>query len=304
MAKKEETPELSLIERVRNRLNENAGKELVKIFGEGESLLQVKSWIKLKKFFKDGTGGEGFPCGHLTMIIGKTDSGKTTLAMEGIVSCQKAGGIAFLIDSEHKFSLPRLALMGGKPDEVLVTPTNTLEEAWDALEKILKEAESLRAEGVTAPIMVLWDSIAASVPNSMMESESGDAHMALEAKLNNKNVRRLRNLLEKTEVCLVGINHYYMTVPKNKYEQPQIVIKGGEELSFMSTLILMTKQGAKIERTVLGEKQQIGRVTRFTVHKGHFHGRTIVKDVNVVDIGILETAEDLEKYQKSLRGEF
>lgn len=301
MSKKEE---LSLIERVRNRLNENSGKELVKTFGEGDSLLQVKSWIPLKPFFKLGTGGEGFPCGHITQIIGKPDSGKSTLAMEGIVSCQKLGGIVFLIDSEHKFSMPRLALMGGKPSEVLVTPTDTLEEAWDAIEKILKEVQSLREEGEKAPIMVVWDSIAASVPNSMMEGESGDSHMALEAKLNNKNVRRLRNLIDKTEVAFVGINHYYMTVPKNKYEQPKIVVKGGEELEFMSTLILMTKQGAKITRTVLGEEQQLGRVTKFTVHKGHFHGRTIVKDVNVVDIGILETEEQLVEYKKSLRGEF
>jgi RecA/RadA recombinase len=296
--------ELSLIERVRNRLNENSGKDLVKTFGEGDSLLQVKSWIPLKPFFKLATGGDGFPCGHITQIIGKPDSGKTTLMMEGMVNCQKLGGIVFLIDSEHKFSMGRLALMGGKPADVLVTPTDTLEEAWTALEQILKEAQTLREEGVKAPIMLCWDSIAASVPQHMMESESGDSHMALEARLNNKNVRRLRQLIDKSEVACVFINHYYMTVPKNKYEQALTIIKGGEELAFMSTLILMTKQGAKIERTVLGEKQQIGRVTKFTVHKGHFHGRTIVKDVNVVDIGILETAEDLEKYQKSLRGEF
>ncbi|HEY5235505.1 MAG TPA: hypothetical protein VIJ14_04955 [Rhabdochlamydiaceae bacterium] len=301
MAKEKE--QVSLVDRIRNRLNENSGKELVKTYGEGDSLLQVKSWIPLKPFFKLGTGGDGFPCGHITQIIGKPDSGKSTLAMEGIVSCQKLGGIVFLIDSEHKFSMSRLALMGGKPKEVLVTPTDTLEEAWDALEKILAEVQTLREEGVKEPIMLVWDSVAASVPESIMEGEAGDAHFAVEAKLNNKNIRRLRQAIDKTELACVFINHYYKTNPKTKYEQQETVIKGGEELTFMSTLILMTKQGRKIERTVLGETQQIGRVTRFTVHKGHFHGRTIVKDVNVVDIGILESAEDLEKYQKSLRGE-
>ena len=295
--------QVSLVDRIRNRLNENSGKELVKTYGENDSLLQVRSWIPLKPFFKLGTGGDGFPCGHITQIIGKPDSGKSTLAMEGIVSCQKLGGVFFLIDSEHKFSMPRLALMGGKPKEVLVTPTNTLEEAWDALEKILAEVQTLREEGVKEPIMLVWDSVAASVPESIMDGEAGDAHFAVEAKLNNKNIRRLRQAIDKTDLACVFINHYYMTNPKTKYEQPELIIKGGEELAFMSTLILKTKQGAKIERTVLGEKQQIGRVTRFTVHKGHFHGRTIVKDVNVVDIGILESPEDLEKYQKSLRGE-
>jgi len=295
--------QVSLVDKIRNRLNENAGKELVKVFGEEESLLQVKSWIPLKPFFKLGTGGDGFPCGHVTTIIGKPDSGKSTLAMEGMVSCQKLGGIVYLIDSEHKFSMGRLALMGGNPKDVMVIQTDTLEEAWTAYETVLKEVQTLREEGVTAPMMLVWDSIAASVPESMMQSEAGDAHMALEAKLNNKNIRRLKQLIQKTELACVHINHYYMTNPKTKYEQPELIIKGGEELSFMSLLTLRTKQGAKITRTVLGEEQQIGRTTRFFVHKGHFHGRTITKDVFVVDIGIIETQEELNEYKKSLRGE-
>ena len=119
--------EVSLIEKIRARLNENSGKELVKVFGEGDSLLQVKSWIPLKPFFKLATGGEGFPCGHVTQLIGKPDSGKSTLAMEGMVSCQKLGGVVYLIDSEHKFSMGRLKLMGGKPEELMVIQTNTLD---------------------------------------------------------------------------------------------------------------------------------------------------------------------------------
>ena len=296
--------EMSLTEKIRARLNENSGKELVKVFGEGDSLLQVKSWIPLKPFFKLATGGEGFPCGHVTQLIGKPDSGKSTLAMEGMVSCQKLGGVVYLIDSEHKFSMGRLKLMGGKPEELMVIQTNTLEEAWDAIEKILNEITTLREEGVAAPMMMVWDSVAASVPESIMTSEAGDAHVAVEAKLNNKNIRRLKQLIEKTETACVFINHYYMTQPKTKWEQSELIIKGGEEITFLSTLILRTKQGAKITRTVLGEEQQIGRTTRFFIHKGHFHGRTITKDVSVVDKGILESPEELEAYKKSLRGEF
>lgn len=295
--------EMSLTDKIRARLNENSGKELVKVFGEGESLLQVKSWIPLKPFFKLATGGEGFPCGHVTQLIGKPDSGKSTLAMEGMVSCQKLGGVVYLIDSEHKFSMSRLKLMGGKPEEVMVIQTNTLEEAWDAIEKILNEISTLREEGVTAPMMMVWDSVAASVPESIMTSEAGDFHVAVEAKLNNKNIRRLKQLIEKTETACVFINHYYMTQPKTKFERSELIIKGGEEITFLSTLIIKTKQGAKITRTVLGEEQQIGRTTQFHIHKGHFHGRTITKDVSVVDLGILESAEELNEYKKSLRGE-
>ncbi len=299
MAKEEK----SLVDRIRSRLNENSEKTVAKVFGAEDDLLQVKSWIPLKPFFKKATGGEGFPCGHLSQIIGKPDSGKSTLATEGMVSCQKLGGIVYLIDSENKYSMSRFALMGGNPKDVVVMQPETLEEAWDNIEKVLNEVKTLREEGITAPMMMVWDSVAASVPQSIMESETGDAHVAVEAKLNNKNIRRLRQAIKNTDLACVFINHYYMTQPKSKYEQSELIIKGGEELTFLSTLILRTKQGAKITRTVLGEEQQIGRTTRFYIHKGHFHGRTITKDVSVVDIGILETAEELNEYKKSLRGE-
>lgn len=295
--------EMSLVDKIRNRLNEASDKPITKVFGEEDDLLQVKSWIKLKPFFKDATGGEGFPCGHITQIIGKPDSGKSTLAMEGMISCQKSGGIVFLIDSEHKFSMGRFALMGGNPKDVVVMQTESLEEAWERIDSVLKQVQELRDSGEKAPMMMVWDSVAASVPNSIMESDAGDAHVAVEAKLNNKNIRRLRQSIKKTELACVFINHYYMTQPKTKYEQPELIIKGGEEMTFLSTLILRTKQGAKITRNIKGEEQQIGRTTRFFIHKGHFHGRTITKDVSVVDVGILETPEELEKYKKSLRGE-
>lgn len=294
--------EMSLTDKLRARLNEGKEKEVAKAFDATQDLMQIESWIELKPYFMESTGGKGFPCGHITQIIGKPDSGKTTLMMEGMVSCQKAGGVVYLIDSEHKFSMSRLELMGGVAKDVIVIQTDTLEEAWTAIEEVIKQAQELRTEGFTGKLMMCWDSIAASVPESIQDSEAGDAHMSVEAKLNNKNVRRLRAMIKKANIALVGINHYYMTIPKFM-QQAELVVKGGEELSFMSTLIVHAKQGAKIERNVQGEKQKIGRATKFTIHKGHFHGRTIDKTMNVVDIGILNDAE-LEEYQKGLRGKF
>lgn len=294
--------EMSVTDKLRARLNNGKEKEIAKAFSAGEDLLQIESWIELKKYFEESTGGKGFPCGHITQIIGKPDSGKTTLMMEGMVSCQKAGGVVYLIDSEHKFSMSRLELMGGSAKDVIVIQTDSLEEAWTAIEDVIKQAQELRTEGFTGLLMMCWDSIAASVPESIQDSESGDSHVSVEAKLNNKNVRRLRAAIKKANIALVGINHYYMTMAKLPM-RPEMVVKGGEELSFMSTLIVHAKQGAKLERTVLGEKQKIGRVTKFSIHKGHFHGRTIDKSMNVVDIGIL-TDSEFEEYQKGLRGKF
>lgn len=291
-----------LINQMKSGINESSKRDLAKTMKETDSLLQVNAWIKLKPFFKKLTGGDGFPAGHITQVLGKPDSGKTTLAMEGLISAQNNDGLAILIDAEHKYSLERHALMGGNVKDMIIMQVNSLEEAWDSIFHTCNTLKAMRKKGFTGPAMLLWDSLVGSVPKSIMESDAGDSHMAVEAKINNKNVRKLRAIIREIDLAVVVVNHYYMTVPKSKYEQPQLVIKGGEEITFFSTLIIMTKQGAKIEREFKGETQKLGRVTRYDVQKGHFHGRTMVRDVYVVDTGILEDEEQLEAYRKTLRG--
>lgn len=290
-------------QKMRDRLNAKKAN-YAQTFTSEQELLQIKSWIPLPLFFRQSTGGEGFPCGHITQIVGEPDSGKTTLMMIGMVECQKAGGVAYLIDSEHKFSMSRFKLMGGTPEDVIVIQVDSLEDAWDAIKDVAAIIEEMRGDGFDKPIMLCWDSIAASVPKKIHdEEEAGNAHVSLEAKLNNKNVRKLRSVIKRTEIACVFINHYYSTMPAPG-KPPKDVIKGGEEITFMSTMVVKTRKGAKIERGIKGETQQIGRVTKFQILKGHFHGRTLEKDVFVIDRGFLETKEELDEYKKTLRGEF
>lgn len=297
--------EVSLVDRIRNRLNENAGREMARSFLSKDDLLQVKGWIPLKPFFEKGTGGaKGFPCGHITQLIGETDSGKSTAMMEGMISCQNLGGIAYLIDAEHKWSMERFALMGGKPEDVVVLQPQNLEEAWECVSSVLKEIKTLREEGVTVPMMLGWDSLPASTPQKIIEGEAGSAYVSVEARINNQEIRKLRSLITDTNTAFVLTNHYYYTVPKTPYEQPKLVIKGGSEITFLSLLIIKTQQGQKLTRVIKGETQQIGRITKYVIHKGHFSGRSITQDVWVVDRGIIETKEEFAEYQKTLKGDF
>lgn len=293
-----------LLNRVKSKLN--AKKETVRTYDEDDNLMQIKSWIPVGEWFEEGTGGGGFPAGHITQVIGKSDSGKTTLVMEAMVKCQEAGGLVFLIDAEHKFSLGRFKKMGGKANELLILSCDSLEEAWNKIDEVCAEVEALRAEGETAPMMMVWDSVPASVPQKILDEEdAGDAHYALEAKINNKNVRKLRQRIKKTELCCVFINHFYMTTPKTKYEQAELIIKGGEEMYFMSTLIVLVKAGAMLTRDFTKDglklKQDFGKVSKFKVIKSHMGSRALRMEMNNVEIGLLDD-EELKEYQKTLRG--
>lgn len=275
---------------------------------EAEELGAFTEFIKMKPYFKYAVGVNGWPCGGISQIIGKSDSGKSTMLIEGMVSCQNENGIVFLIDSECKFDWGRFEDNGGKSEDVVVLPVDSLEAAWDAWWDVCHQIRELRKENPNIKIMTVWDSVPSSVANAILEEdEAGKAHFAIEAKLNNKNVRKLKKIIKQSKVAAVFVNHSYMSKPANPMAQPEEIIKGGEELFFMSSLIIKLKKGKELTRqvTVNGEtfQQKIGRKSYVTVMKGHLGGRNAIMEMNVCGPGML-TREEFKEYQASLRGKF
>jgi len=289
----------ALADKMRARLNKQAGKDIV---SEEANKIQVDAWIEMDQDFKDIVGGEGLPQGHITQFFSEgPDSGKTTALITAMIACQEQGGIVNLIDSEQKFPWDRYELMGGDKSAVNHIVVDSLEEAWDAWDNVGKVGLEMRAEGFEGPIMAAWDSIPSSVPDAIMgEKESGKAHVAVEAKINNKNVRKLRQMIRRAKLTAVFINHSYWTMPQFP-QRPEEVLKGGTEMYFMTTLAIRFKKGKKLDRDFKGEKQRIGQTVHVEVKKGHFSGRTIKKTLNIIDRGFVSDAE-LKEYKDSLKG--
>lgn len=292
----------ALAQKMRDRLNKRAGKNIAREVKDTAELLQVEAWVEMPEYFNKAAGGKGFPSGHITQIVGKSDTGKTTLLMEGMIATQRAGGIVYLIDSEHKFSFERFGEMGGIPEDIITISVDSLEEAWNAFDVVCKEIEQLRKEkdGADVPVFMAWDSVAASVPDSILEEEdAGDAHVSVEAKINNKNIRKLRQRIRKTRVTAVFINHTYKTMPK--FGIPEEILKGGSEMFFMSSLILKTKRRAWLTRTVDGQTQKFGVHALLEVFKGHLGGRRTTTEFYIVPEGVLKDKKELEVYKKEIK---
>ena len=290
----------SLANQMRDRLNEKAKKSIVTAT---EERIQVEAWIEMRSDFQEIVGGKGLPQGHITQLFSEEpDSGKTTELMTMMVICQSQEGIVNLIDSEHKFPWDRFVLMGGDSDAVNHIRVESLEEAWDAWDQVSRVAMEMRAEGIQNPIMAAWDSIPSSIPDAIMgEKDASKAHVAVEAKINNKNVRKLRQMIKRAKLTAVFVNHSYMTMPIGFGQHPKEILKGGAEMYFMTTLAIRYIKGAKITRDFKGEKQRIGQTVHVEVKKGHFSGRTIKKTLNIIDRGFV-SKEELKEYQDSLRG--
>lgn len=291
----------SLAEQIRQGINENLGKEIAKNLTTVEELLQVEDWIEMPPYFELAVGGKGFPCGHITQIVGDSDTGKTTLLMAAMIKTQHEGGITFLIDSEHKFSFDRFALMGGDPSAIITISVDSLEEAWNAFDQVCIQIENIRKKNPDVKMLIAWDSVAASVPDAILDSDAEDHHVSVEAKINNKQIRRLRKRIKKNKICAVFINHTYWTMPK--WGPSKEVLKGGSEMFFMSTLILKTKRRSWHTRDIKKLKQKFVVHALLEVFKGHLGGRKTTTEFHIVDIGILDD-EGLKEYKESIKGDF
>ncbi|MDC0365662.1 DNA recombination/repair protein RecA, partial [Gammaproteobacteria bacterium] len=63
----------------------------------------------------------GLPQGRVIEIFGPESSGKTTLTLQAIAECQKAGGTAAFIDAEHALDPNYASKLGVNVDELLLS---------------------------------------------------------------------------------------------------------------------------------------------------------------------------------------
>lgn len=290
---------MTLADKLKNSINKRLERPVAKTMEGIQDLLQVDDWIEMPSFFQKAVGGKGFPCGHITQIVGESDTGKTTILMEAMVKTQKDKGLCFLIDSEHKFSFRRFTDMGGASEEVIVMSVDSLEEAWTALQAVVQEVTAIRETNPNVKILLAWDSIAASVPDALLDAESSDHHVSVEAKINNKEVRKARQAIKRSGIAAVFINHTYWSMPK--FGIAKEILKGGAEMFYLSTLIIKTKRKGWLERDVDTLTQRYGAHSLLEVFKGHLGGEKTTTEFYVVGKGILDNKKALDEYKLSFK---
>lgn len=291
---------ISVAQQMRDRINKRAGKKVTLEAASTEELMQVEDWIEMPKYFQRAIGAKGLPCGHLTQLIGESDTGKTTEMMEMMIACQKQGGIVYLVDGEHKFSFERFKLMGGIVEDLIIMPIDSLEEMWDTFRMITEDVAELRKTDKNIKVLVCLDSLASLVPDAIDEAEAGDAHVSVDAKINNKEVRKMKKRMRVNKIAFLFINHSYWTMPK--FGIAKEVVKGGSEIYYMSTLILKTKRREWLKRTVDGIDEKFGSHSLLEVFKGHLGGSKATTSFYIVGQGVLDGKDTLDDYKDLIDG--
>ncbi len=173
------------------------------------------------------TGCGGYPRGRIVEIFGPESSGKTTLTLHAIASCQARGGTAAFIDAEHALDPTYAERLGVDLPSLLVSQPDSGEQALDIVEQLVESG---------AVDLVVVDSVAALVPRAELAGDVGDHHVGSQARMMSQAMRKLTGPAKRNGVCVFFINQLRQKIGVTFGNGE--VTTGGNALKFYASLRL------------------------------------------------------------------
>ena len=101
------------------KANFNLEKFKEKKLLNGNIKFKDQKWIPLSTAFQDVTSVPGIPTGHIVLLRGHSDTGKTTALIEAAVAAQKVGVLPVFIITEMKWNWEHATQMGLQVNEIV-----------------------------------------------------------------------------------------------------------------------------------------------------------------------------------------
>ena len=228
-------------------------------------------------------GVGGLPKGRVIEIYGPEASGKTTMALQAIAECQRAGGTAAFVDAEHALDPLYAGKVGVNLEDLLISQPDTGEQA-------LEITDLLVSSGVVDLVVV--DSVAALTPRAEIEGEMGDHHVGLQARLMSQALRKLTGNINRSNAMVLFINQIRMKIGV-MFGNPETTT-GGNALKFYSTVRLDIRRIGAIKRgdEVVGNQTKVKvvknkvsppfKIVEFEI----LYGYGISREGELIDLGV------------------
>ena len=227
----------------------------------------------------------GLPKGRVIEIYGPESSGKTTLTLQTIAQCQKAGGTCAFVDAEHALDPTYAAKLGVNVDDLLVSQPDTGEQALEIADMLVRS---------NAVDMVVIDSVAALTPRAEIEGEMGDQLPGLQARLMSQALRKLTGNIKRSNCMVIFINQLRMKIGIMMPGQSPETTTGGNALKFYASVRLDIRRIGSVKK---GD-EIVGNQTRIKVVKNKMappfkqvvteilYGEGISREGELIDMGV------------------
>ena len=290
-----------------------------------------QEWIPLSPAYQEITSVPGIPMGHIVLLRGHSDTGKTTALLETAVEAQKRKVLPVFIITEMKWNWEHAIQMGLKVNEVIdeetgeITDYNgnfiyvdreTIHSIEDVSGFILDLIDEQKNGNLPYDLLFLWDSIG-SVPCEMsIKSNKNNNEWnagAMSTQFGNSVNQRI-TLSRKESYAytntLVCINKVWTAKAESPMGQPKLMNKGGFAMWFDSTFVvtfgnIMNAGTSKIKAIKGGKQVEFAKRVNVQIDKNHINGMTTRGKIVMTPHGfILDNEKDLKKYKDDHKEEW
>ena len=284
-----------------------------------------QEWIPLSPAFQDVTSIPGIPMGHIVLLRGHSDTGKTTALLEAAVAAQTRKILPVFIITEMKWSWDHAKMMGMDVREVLNEETGEVEnyegnfiyvdrETINSIEDvagfILDLIDEQKKGNLPYDLLFLWDSIG-SVPCEMSiksnknnnEWNAGAMSTQFGNSVNQKITLSRKESSPYTNT-LVAINKVWTLKAESPMGKPKLMNKGGYAMWFDSTFVvtfgnIMSAGTSKIKAIKDGKQVEFAKRVNIQIDKNHINGVTTRGKIVMTPHGFInDNDKELKGYKE------
>ena len=290
-----------------------------------------QEWIPLSQAFQDVTSIPGIPMGHIVLLRGHSDTGKTTAMIEAAVSAQKRKILPVFIITEMKWNWEHATQMGMDVREVkdpetgevlnyegnfIYVDRETINSIEDVAGFILDLIDEQKKGNLPYDLLFLWDSIG-SVPCEMsLKSNKNNNEWnagAMSTQFGN-NVNQKITLSRKESSTftntLVCINKVWTLKAESPMGKPKLMNKGGYAMWFDSTFVvtfgnIMSAGTSKIKAIKDGKQVEFAKRVNIQIDKNHINGVTTRGKIVMTPHGFInDNDRELKAYKEDRKEEW
>jgi len=262
--------------------------------------------------------------GHIVLLRGHSDTGKTTALLEAAVSAQKRQILPVFIITEMKWSWEHAKMMGLEINEIADKKTGevvdydgnfiyvdreTLHTIEDVAVFILDLIDEQKKGTLPYDLLFLWDSIGSipcemSIKSNKNNNEWNAGAMSTQFGNNvNQRITLSRKESSKYTNTLVCINKVWTAKAESPMGKPKLMNKGGFAMWFDSTFVVtfgnISNAGtSKIKAIKDGKQVEFAKRVNVQLDKNHINGVTTRGRIVMTPHGFInDTDKELKDYK-------
>ena len=298
--------------------------------GTSNNTFKEQEWIPLSPAWQEMVSLPGVPLGHITLLRGHSDTGKTTALLEVAVNAQRMGILPVFIITEMKWSWEHAIMMGLNANVDKDEDGNTVGvdgnfifadrgqlPTVEAVASFMADLMNEQKKGnLPMDICFLWDSIGSvpcqmSVEKAKNNNEWNAGAMSTQfGNFINQEILLSRKESSPYTNTLVAINKIWVEKPIGPMQPPTMKNKGGNTMFFDSTLIvtfgnISNSGNLKVNAVKDGKKVEWAKKVKVAVENNHISGVTTTGKIIVTPHGFIsDNKKQIDEYKKDHQHEW